>query len=286
MTNRYAIDKSIVVNDLRLHYRDWGGRGWPILLLHGLSSTGHIWDLVAPLLVEEGRVIALDLRGHGLSDKPEGEYSFEQVGGDVLGVIRALGFTRPLLVGHDWGANVALWLGAHHGDEIGGVIMIDGGIVDLGILSWEDTLEQHRPPRINGMPVEAFKEQVLGTMPQGIITPAVEAAIMASMEIDAENGVHPRLPRTVHLRILRAMWEQHLGDLYEKIICPVLIIPTRSRGSDPPTQIARKELCVSQAEDAIADVEVVWLDDSIHDAPLQHPHRLAEEIRRFIRERL
>src|SRR5512139_3458762 len=86
----YAIDKNITISDLRFHYRDWGGHGWPILMLHGLASTSHIWDLVAPLLVDDARVIAFDLRGHGQSDKPDGDYSFEAVVGDVNETLREI----------------------------------------------------------------------------------------------------------------------------------------------------------------------------------------------------
>src|SRR5215212_111789 len=56
---------------LRLHYRDWGGTGRGLLLLHGLASSARIWDLLAPLLRPYGRVVALDQRGHAASDKPD-----------------------------------------------------------------------------------------------------------------------------------------------------------------------------------------------------------------------
>ena len=90
MFNRFAIDKTVTTGDLRFHYRDWGGRGWPVVLLHGLASTSHSWDLVAPLLVEHARVIALDLRGHGLSDKPDEGYDFETLSADVFEIASQL----------------------------------------------------------------------------------------------------------------------------------------------------------------------------------------------------
>lgn len=283
----YAIDKTLAVNDLRFHYRDWNGHGWPTLLLHGISSTSHIWDLVAPLLAEEARTVALDLRGHGQSDKPDGDYSFESITGDILGVLAALKYERPVIVGHSWGANVGLHLAANHADRIGGLIMVDGGLVDLGKTeSWEETLQKHSPPKLDGQSADAFREMLISRTPQGLLSPAVEAAVMANFEIDAENRIHRRLPMEYHLRTLKALWGQRLEPLYDQLSCPTLILPARWEGRDDPDQLAQKMRGAELAEETIADVEVVWIEKSVHDVPLQRPHRLAEEIRRFIKEQL
>jgi pimeloyl-ACP methyl ester carboxylesterase len=286
MSSRFAIDKYLVLNDLRFHYRDWNGRGWPVLLLHGLASTSHIWDLVAPLLSETARVAALDLRGHGLSDKPDGSYSFETTGGDVAGVIEALGFEKPVLVGHSWGAAVALWLAAHRPELAGGLVMVDGGLLDFEGLSWEQTEAHLTPPRLDGMPVDEFRERLLEGAPQGLISPAVEAAILANFEIDVENRIRRRLPLEYHLRILRSLWQLRLAPLYERAACPALALPARRRDSEEPEWLARKERGAALMVEKMADVEVVWLENTIHDVPLQRPHRLAEEINRFLQEQL
>jgi len=285
--NRFAIDKTLAVEgEVRLHYRDWGGKGWPVLLLHGLSSTAHIWDLVAPLLVDEARIIALDLRGHGQSDKPDADYTYEIMGPDIFNVIAALEMDRPVLVGHSFGANVGLWVAAQDADLLGGLIMVDGGVLDLGDMTWPQTLERLSPPHISGMPLEEFRSMLQERAPQGLISPAVEAAILANFEVDDENRIQRRLPRDYHLRILRAMWETRLEPLYEEVACPVLLLPCRRLESDDPDMIRRKQEGVLLAEAKIEDVETVWLDNTVHDAPLQRPHKLAEEIARFLRERI
>jgi pimeloyl-ACP methyl ester carboxylesterase len=286
MFNRYAIDKTLTANDLRFHYRDWNGHGWPVLLLHGLSSTSHIWDLVAPLILDSARVVALDLRGHGQSDKPASDYTFEEIGSDIHATLGWLGFERPVIVGHSWGAQVGLWLAARHPDRVGGLVMVDGGTIDLGGMSWDTTLERLSPPRISGTHVDDFRAMLVERAPQGLITPAVEAAILANFEIDEENRLQRRLPRAFHLRILRAMWELRPEPLYEKVTCPVLILPCRRREHDDPEMLRSKEQGVALAEQKLADVTVTWLDNTVHDAPLQRPHRLADEINAFIKERI
>ncbi len=283
----YAIDKSVTANELRFHYRDWDGHGWPTLLLHGLAGTSHVWDLVAPLLEEDARTIALDLHGHGRSDKPDIDYRFETLDGDLIEIIDALHLEHPVLVGHDWGANLALWLAVSHPDRFGGVILVDGAIIDYGrCVSWEEMQKRHAPPNPGGRTADDFREEIIRSAPQGLISPAVEAAIMASYEIDTDNHLHRRLPIEYHHRILRALWEQRLSELYPRLTCPVLMLPAHWEGHDQPGIIQYQEKGAEAAQELMPDVEVIELDKTIADLPLQRPHQLAEEIRRFLKERL
>lgn len=283
----YAIDKTVTLNDLRFHYRDWGGRGWPLFMVHGLASTSHIWDLTAPLLVEVARVVAFDLRGHGQSDKPDASYTFETIADDVTSALGELQMERPVIVGHSYGAMLALWMAANRPDLVSGIVMVDGGLVDMGKQgTWEQTLERLAPPKLDGLPVEEFRTLLVERAPQGLVAPATEAAILANFEIDAEEKIHPRLPRVYHERLLRSMWEQRTFELMEKVAVPALILPVRWQGKDDPQYMALKEAGAAQAEELIPDVEVVWLDDTIHDVPLQKPHLVADQIKKFLRERL
>src|SRR5438045_9676584 len=100
----------VEVNGLRLHHQEWGPADGAatVVLVHGLGSTSHIWDLVGPRLGERSlRVLALDQRGHGESDQPDTGYDFESVGADLAAFMDSVGVTgRSVLVGHSWGASV------------------------------------------------------------------------------------------------------------------------------------------------------------------------------------
>src|SRR3989442_12641353 len=87
---------------IRLHYLDCGGSGRPLVLLHGLASSCRIWDFTAPPLAEHFHPLALDQRGHGLSDKP-GSYTFAEVTRDPSAFTDSLGLDRPLITGHSCG---------------------------------------------------------------------------------------------------------------------------------------------------------------------------------------
>ena len=131
---------------LRLHYLDWGGAGLPIVILHGLSSSAHIWDLMAPVLADKHRVIAVDQRSHGQSDRPEDGYDFRNTTADVAALIRELGLERPVVAGHSWGANVALQLAHDYPDLVRGIVLVDGGFIERSKdANWEEAEKEMRP---------------------------------------------------------------------------------------------------------------------------------------------
>jgi haloacetate dehalogenase len=95
----------------RIHLRI-GGSGPPLLLLHGNPLTHVSWHKIAPRLAEQFTVVATDLRGYGDSGKPPGGedhygYSFRAMARDQVAVMRALGFERWCVAGHDRGGRVA-----------------------------------------------------------------------------------------------------------------------------------------------------------------------------------
>jgi pimeloyl-ACP methyl ester carboxylesterase len=281
MPPAFAIDKTVAVGELRYHYRDWGGAGSPILLLHDLAGTGHVWDLVAPLLIDAHRVIALDLPGHGRSEAA-GDYAFQTLAADLLAVNTAVGFERPVIVGHGWGALIGLWLAAHRPDALSGLVMVDGGVEELADLSWEQVQRQYGPDDTQGIALDDFRASIQARAPQGLITPAVEAALLASYAVDGDGLVHPHLSDEAHLRILHVIWKQPLSDLVAKVACPLLVLPARRQSHGPPDRLARKTRAVEQIRETLPDAQVVWLEDTIHDSPLQRPHAVAEHIRRFM----
>jgi haloacetate dehalogenase len=110
------------VNGTMINCR-YGGAGPPVLLLHGYPQTHVMWHRVAPRLAERFTVVCPDLRGYGDSGKPpstEGHepYSKRMMANDQVELMRALGFTRFAVVGHDRGARVARRLALDHPDAV------------------------------------------------------------------------------------------------------------------------------------------------------------------------
>lgn len=115
------------VNGIRLHYVI-GGQGEPILLLPGWPETWYAWRKVMPTLAQHYTVIALDMRGLGDSDKPEGGYDTRTVAEDIYGLVGQLGFKRIFLVGHDVASWVAYAYTAAHPDSVLRLVVLDAAI--------------------------------------------------------------------------------------------------------------------------------------------------------------
>ncbi len=122
-------DEFVQLNDLKLHYLDWGTQGKrPLLLLHGGMQTAHSWDLVAVALKREYHVVALDLRGHGDSEwSADGSYSHVASSRDTLGLAQHLGWDEFALMGLSLGGLVALSVAAHEPERLSALVIIDVG---------------------------------------------------------------------------------------------------------------------------------------------------------------
>ena len=285
--SQYPQDKRITVNGLDFHYRDWGGSGRSLVLLHGLASTCHIWDLAAPILSGDYAVVALDQRGHGESAKPDEGYHFASVARDLMGFIRGMGLERPIIAGHSWGGDVALEFAVAHPPETSGLCFVDGGMIEPSARypTLEETREQMAPPVLTGMTVDQFLERIRSGNQANMMTPRVEEAILANFAVLEDYTIRPQLSRENHIRIIEALWEHHPPQLYPRVECPVLLMPARQSGNPAMAErVERREASVTAAAASIPRSRVVWLEDSVHDVPLQRPELVARVIRERIEE--
>lgn len=127
-----AEDRSVDFGPVQLHYRAWGaGPAAPVLLVHGGAAHAHWWDHVAPLLTGGRRVVALDLTGHGDSDRRD-RYSLDLWAQELLAVAEAEATgSSPIVVGHSMGGAVALRAAATYGTHLEGAVVIDTPIREL-----------------------------------------------------------------------------------------------------------------------------------------------------------
>ena len=278
-------DEWITIDGLSFHYRDWGGTGHPLVLLHGLASPCHIWDLVAPIMASDFSVIAMDQRGHGDSAKPEYGYDFATVCQDVAGFIEAKSLEKPIVVGHSWGGDVALELGVASPGLAKGLCFIDGGMIEPSARyqSLDDAREQMAPPVFNGVTPESLLERVRSRSDS--LGPAFENMVMANFETLQDGTIRAKLSRANHIRIIEALWDHHPPALYPKVSCPVLVLPARQQADEADAQrnLLRTDT-VSAAGDLLPKSRTEWLEDSIHDVPVQRPELVSEVIKRHVAE--
>src|SRR4051794_13633078 len=107
-----------IVGEVTLHYDEAGAGDPPILFVHGWTCTNAHFEPQMAYFAPTHRVVAVDLRGHGRSDKPEQEYTITGFADDMVAFCREVGLERPVVVGHSMGGAVALELAARAPDLV------------------------------------------------------------------------------------------------------------------------------------------------------------------------
>lgn len=284
MTSSY-----IPLNSLRFHYFNWNhaGDGPVIVCHHGLASNARIWEMVAPLLTERGfRVIAYDARGHGLTDKPDDGYDIQTITADLASFIDACQFERPLLAGHSWGANIILNYAARFAAgplAPAGVVLVDGGVTQMDDQgsTWQEMEQRLTPPDLAGMPVDEFVAGLRRWNSDWDLTEQAISIFLDNFEIGEDERIKPRLTRSRHMQIVRSIWDFKTYDYFQRIRCPVLALPCRSTKLDSSGYLAAKERGVEKARQALVRLQVQWMENAIHDVPLQQPEAVAAAIAGF-----
>jgi pimeloyl-ACP methyl ester carboxylesterase len=282
MAEQNVTERWIEAKGLHIHCWDWGGRGRPVLLLHGLASNARIWDFVGPCLVTAARVVAVDERGHGLTAGPDTGYGFGETSSDLAALIPALGFERPVVVGHSWGANVAVEFALRNPSVPAGLALVDGAVFtprdDFPV--WEEAERRMAPPRITGMRRDLLLERLRSGELGEFWRPEFERIILAGFEDHGDGTVSPRLSFERHMQIVRALWETDTRAHLANVACPVLLLAALRGDADGAR---RKRDGVKAALGLLQRGRVRWLEDSIHDVPLQRPALVADALLDFLR---
>lgn len=108
------------VNGIRLHYAEAGNGAQLVILLHGFPEFWYSWRKQLAALSESFHVVAPDMRGYNLSDKPPrvADYKIDKLVDDVIGLIDHFGAKQAAIVGHDWGAGVAWAVAQKHPERV------------------------------------------------------------------------------------------------------------------------------------------------------------------------
>jgi pimeloyl-ACP methyl ester carboxylesterase len=277
---------------LTLHALEWraavvadGPSPAPFVLVHGLASNARTWDGVALELTRQGHATwAVDLRGHGGSDKPDEGYDVTTVADDVCRLLALLaageGVDRPVLAGQSWGGNVVLEAAARCPDEVSGVVAVDGGTIRLAeeYPEWQACAVALAPPEIAGTPVGSFERWLRARHPDW-----PESGIrgtLANMERRADGSVAPWLTRDRHMAVLRGLWEHDPESIYPRVPVPVLLAIARD-GRREQARAVRRELGVRAALERLPRAEVAWFDGADHDIHAQRPVELADRMLAF-----
>lgn len=252
-------------------------------MLHGLSSNARYWDRTAARLPHR-RVVALDQRGHGRTGSashtpalPHG-FAMSELLMDAELVTAELGLGAPVVVGHSWGAGVALELVARHPRSSSGLVFVDGPIQGVAnVLSWEEVEGLMQPP----LPRYASLDEAIAESKadfrsawDGDLAPFVDARVMR----DGERWI---LTMTSPIRheLLRGLYDSRPEDLWPLVHVPAaVLVATHSMA-----RISRStEAGIARLRKVAPAIEVERFETP-HDIPLYAPAAVAQEVERVAR---
>jgi epoxide hydrolase 4 len=255
----------------------------PVVLLHGFPEFWWGWRrLIGPLAAAAHRVIAPDLRGYNLSDRPSGvgAYRIDRLAGDVAGLIGALDLGRVTLVGHDWGGLVAWATAALHPDRIDRLVIMDAPHP----AAWGGFMLRHPTQALRSAYVGWFQ---LPLAPEAVLRAGDFALLRSTMTNSARAGLFSR----AELDTYAAAWRQPealtaMLNYYRALARPAapaigrITVPTLILWGDKDSFLDNR---LAQASAAQCDAAVVRIvEGATHWLHLEEPERAVEELKRFI----
>ena len=233
----FGQDKFITVNQLQLHYVEWGTPSHPpIVLLHGFQSNAHTWDTFSCAMADAYHVLALDQRGHGdTAWAPDGDYAPEAFIRDIAGFMDALNLGPADVIGHSMGGRHAAMLAADHPDKARKVVIVDTAAeLPPNIMAMlNQTPESEAPTAPQPETFDAFEDVVRSGIAQYPLTPEAELrhANYHNLYRGADGKWRWRWDLTLlERRRLNRSLQMALYPYLERIQCPTLLI----RGQQSP----------------------------------------------------
>ena len=271
---------------LKIQLALWEGKGKQILCIHGLTANSRFWDCLASALSPHHRVIAMDLRGRGLSDKPPTGYSIEHHCKDVLSLIDDLGLKRPVLMGHSLGAFISLVFTAKYPQRVDRLILVDGGgklsetqmaKVFAGIKPSLDRLGQVFPS------IEAYLLQMKQAPYLEPWNSYMETYFRYEVE-NVEGGVRSRVhPKHIEEEA-RNLGKVDSSQFYAKVTSPTLILRA-TKGMLAEDDLVLPEDVAERMVREIPNAKKVDLEGANHYSILFQPNKMRDQtILKFLNE--
>ncbi len=234
---------------------DFAGDGPPVLFLHGLAGYAGEWRSTAEWLAGERRVVALDGRGHGRSERRPDEVSIEAHAADAAHVIDQLELERVIVVGQSLGGLTAIVLAAARPELISAVV-----VVDADPAAGEDHTVDEVEAALRRWPVPFASVLEAARYFGG--SPGSAAAWANGLE-RREDGWWPRFEFDVMKRTLGEALARSYWDEWERIQSPVLIV--RAEDGDVLPQTAR------EMTERLSSARLIEVPDAGHDLHLDSP---------------
>jgi pimeloyl-ACP methyl ester carboxylesterase len=250
-------DMRVNAGSIELQIRDYERSGEAIIFLHFGGGNLTMWQRAAPHFQDDYRLILVDLRGHGRSDKPHTGNTIDEMAKDVVGMMDSLEIERAHVIGSSLGAEVGLSLAANFPKRVSSLVCEGALYSEYGPYGiWEGSeadfnqyaaqqLVQVRDRAEAAFPsAEAFVAARRAKLEkQGWWNPYFEAFV-AYDACEVSPGKFSRsLPKWVSGEYLENYYECRFEDYYQKMKCPVLMLPGEEELQDERIKRAMDGLC-------------------------------------------
>ena len=274
------------VRDLRMRYLDWGGDGPMLLALHGLASSGHWYDLVAPLLRDRFRIIAPDQRGHGQTTNAPTGYDWQSLSDDLAALLDLLEAPEVFVIGHSWGGHVSSNFAARYPQRVKRQVMIDGGFLDGRLFpepTWEGFSTRLSPRNVSGGR-EEFLDR-LRTQMAAFWNSDIERIVQTMVYEDGNGMIQDILRPENQAQVIRAMWDDPCSKTLLLVECPTLMVPAGPMPDRANSEYSQmRQRMVAAAAAALPNGRVRWIMETVHDIGYDKPEELAAVIAEFFLE--
>jgi pimeloyl-ACP methyl ester carboxylesterase len=257
----------------------WEGKGKTVLCVHGISGSCRCWDNVAEALIPQHEVLAMDLRGRGLSEKPASGYSVSHHCRDIHALLKQENIDQVVMLGHSLGALIGLEFAAKFSETVDRLILVDGGgqltkeqreKVFTGIQPTLDRLGKVFPSK--GAYLDLMQNNPL-LKPW---THALERYYLYELE-EVEGGVRSRV-KSEHIKEeADNLTDYNVAEFYPRIECPVLILRA-PEGMTTPDNILLPEEALKKMLREIPDARYVDIAGSNHYSIVMQPQGRRDEV--------
>lgn len=232
-------EKRVKLSQIELQVRDFEHEGEAIIFLHFSGANLMMWQRAIPYFQDQYRMILVDLRGHGKSDKPVTGYHMDDTAGDVIGMMQQLRLELAHIVGSSLGAEVGLSLAANFPVRVISLVC-DGALSsEYGPYgTWEGTQEEfeahiarqlekmHTNPEKIYPSVDALVDQSRKSLEEiGWWNEYVEAMERYGAFELGDGNYTKSFMKAARINYMQHYFHYHLEDYYRKVECPILMLP-------------------------------------------------------------
>jgi pimeloyl-ACP methyl ester carboxylesterase len=268
------------VGGLTWHYVEAGNKkAEPVIFLHGLPESWYSWHYQMEALSTEYRVIALDLKGYGQSDKADGDYSAPAIAQEVLALLDYIGLKRFDLVSHNWGTAVADRIAGKHPHRLLRFVRMEAPLL---VQKSDDR------PQFRTLKDQEVARQLMSNAAAFVPRPYKNLTKQPIPEKDIERAIKefsypgiaeavPRYFRDINLE----SWFEGEGlreriALYAAMDFPVLLLQADNDPNQP-------QYYFEKAADAFPNAKLQWVENAGHFTELEQPEAVSRAIREFLR---